>query len=134
MSDLKPIFNELSTALRHLHKDLLMLESKALVAESERQLTPYELLHAALNDPRLSWLRKISSLIVTIDTLIDEAEFLSGVEANLVTDQVLNLLEKAPPLDQEFWNVYSKYLSSNPDIIMRHSQVKEILERLRPKM
>ncbi len=133
-AELKKTLNELSRALQKLHKDLLMLEAKGLSSESERSLNPYELLHAALNDPRLNWLRKISSLIVTIDTLVDEAENLSGIEANQITELVLNLLDKSPPIDEEFWRSYSKYLTSNPDIIMRHAQVKEITDKLKPNI
>lgn len=129
----KPI-EEVSTALKDLHKSLLMLEAKALEAESGRPLNPYELLHASLNEPALAWLRKISALIVTIDTLIDEAANLTATEASHVANAVFNLIEKpANPEDSEFWHKYSSHLS-NAEVILRHSKVKDLATRLRPKM
>ncbi|MGE3684596.1 MAG: hypothetical protein AB7G93_23005 [Bdellovibrionales bacterium] len=132
---LKATFKELSTALQSLHRDLLMLEAKKLEAELGRKITPYELLHASLNDPGMAWLRLMSELIVNIDTILDEMPNLSGQEAGRVASQVLNIIERpAEPVDTDFWRNYSKYLSSNPEVIMKHSRVKEILERLRPNL
>ncbi len=130
---LKQIFNELSTALKDLHKDLLMREAKKLESELGKPLTPYELLGASLNDPSLAWLRKLSTLIVHIDTVVDETPKLSTQESNTVAGLVLNILEKPPGLiSTDFWSNYSQYLSHDADIIMRHSTVKTILIRLKP--
>ena len=71
--DLKKQFQELSTALQSLHRDLLMMEAKTLEGESGRKLSPYDLLHASLHDPNLAWLRQISSLIVNSATPITPA-------------------------------------------------------------
>lgn len=133
--DLKRKFQELSTALQSLHRDLLMKEAKHLEGESGRKLTPYELLHASLNDPNLAWLRQLSTLIVNIDTTVDEAQNLSSSEAAQISDSVLTLLEKpAGLIETDFWRHYSDYLSHDVDIIMKHSQVKALVAELRPKM
>lgn len=132
-TDLKHTFSELSKALQRLHKDLLMLEAKRLEQERGKPLNPYELLNASLNDPSLAWLRKMSELIVNIDTIIDETPNLSAQESHRVANEVLLVLEK--PLGMiatDFWSNYSAYLTSNPEIIIRHSHVKEILDQLRP--
>lgn len=134
-NETKKVFHELAKALMDLHRDLLMLQAKNLESESGRKISPYELLHASLHDPQFAWLRMMSEVIVTIDTLIDESENLSGKEASEVAEEVLNLIEKPQGTGQtEFWNRYSHYLSINPDIIMRHSRVKEIIARLKPSM
>jgi hypothetical protein len=134
-NDLKRTFNDLSKALQRLHKDLLMLEAKRLEQERGKPLNPYELLNASLNDPSLAWLRKMSELIVNIDTIIDETPHLSAQESHRVANEVLLVLEKPLGLiATDFWSHYSAYLSSNAEIIMRHSHVKEILERLRPSL
>lgn len=134
-ADLKQKFKELSASLIELHRQLLMLEAKKLATESGRTMTPYELLHASLHDPQLAWLRFMSELIVNIDTIIDETPNLSSKEASQVADEVSNLLEKPQTSNnKDFWTGYSKYLSENPDIIMKHSQVKGLLTNLRPKM
>jgi hypothetical protein len=134
-TNLKHTFNELSAALKALHKDLLMLEAKKLEAARGHALNPYELLGLSMQSPELAWLRVLSGLIVNIDTLIDEALNLSAQDSHRVANEVLTLLEKPPGSgSQDFWTRYSEYLSSNPDIIMRHSKVKEISERLAPVM
>ena len=113
---LKNILQELSAALRDLHRDLLMLEAKTLENEMGRKLSPYDLLNASLRHPQLTWLRQVSILIVSIDTTIDEATNLSAKEANQIANEVLTLLEK-PHSESEFWTKYSGYLSNNADIM-----------------
>lgn len=131
--DLHPTFQQLSAALRELHRDLLMREAKKLEGERGQPLGPYELLNASLNDPSLAWLRRMSALIVNIDTLLDETPQLSGQEATRVADEVLTMLEKpAPQTAPEFWDHYSQYLHHDADIIMKHARVKDLLSRLRP--
>lgn len=134
-SDLKKTLQELSAALRDLHRDLLMLEAKVLEGELGRKLTPYELLDASLRDSNLAWLRQMSLLIVSIDTTIDEATNLSGKESNQIAAEVLALLEKPQgPTETAFWTKYTSYLSHNADIIMKHSRVKSLVGRLKPMM
>lgn len=116
-----------------LHRALLMLEAKKLEQAAGKKLTPYELLGASLQDPALAWLRVISQLIVSIDTIIDETPMLSNQDANRVANEVLTALEKPPGLiATDFWTHYSEYLHSNADIIMMHSKVKTLLSELRP--
>lgn len=134
-NELKQTFHSLAKALIDLHRDLLMLQAKHLEGESGRKVSPYELLNASLHNPSFAWLRMMSEMIVTIDTIVDETENLSGKEASEVANEVLNLIEKPNDSKQtEFWNRYSHYLSENPDIIMKHSRVKEIIARLKPSM
>lgn len=134
MSDtIRAALKRLSQALQELHRDLLMLQARSLATENGKAINPYELLRASLHDPAFAWLRKMSTLIVHIDTIVDEVENLSGRETNEIADLVLALIEKPEPkVDQEFWDRYSAHLSSNPDIIMKHSKVKELLSALRP--
>ncbi len=130
---LKSVFIELSTSLKDLHRDLLMLEAKKMEARMGRKVNPYELLNASLHDASFAWLRTMSELIVQIDTVIDETPNLSAQESHRVANEVLTVLEKPPGLiATDFWTHYSDYLASNADVIMRHSTVKEILGRLRP--
>lgn len=125
----------LSHALQSLHRDLLMLQARSLAQEDGKPVNPYELLRASLHDPEFSWLRKMSALIVHIDTIVDELENLSGRETNEIAGLVLALIEKPEPrLNQEFWNRYSSYLANDPNIILKHSKVKEILSALRPNL
>ena len=131
---LRKQFSELSQALQGLHRELLMLEAKLLEAQLGRKISPYELLDASLNNPTLAWLRHMSAMIVNIDTVVDESENLSAAEAHQIASAVSELIENqgANAATSAFWDKYSSYLSSNPDIIMRHSQVKLLLAGLRP--
>lgn len=125
----------LSQALQSLHRDLLMLQARSLSQEDGKPINPYELLRASLHDPAFSWLRKMSALIVHIDTIVDEIDNLSGRETGEIANMVLALIEKPDSnLNQEFWTHYSAHLSTDPNIIMRHSKVKEILSVLKPNL
>ncbi len=128
-------FDELASALKELHRSLLMLEAKKMEAALGRKVSPYELLGASMNDPNFAWLRVMSELIVDIDILVDESPTLTAQEANKTVATTLNLLEKPPGLiATDFWTRYTDYLATNPDIIMLHSKVKKILDSLRPQM
>ncbi len=107
-------YDELTLALKDLHKSLLMLEAKKMEQALGRKVSPYELLSASLNDPNLAWLRVLSELIVNIDTVIDESPTLTAQEANRTVSEVLNILEKPPGLiATDFWTRYTSYLNSN---------------------
>ncbi len=130
-TSLKQAFKELSKALTHLHKDLLMLEAKRLEDQLGQKLGPYELLNYSLNDASMAWLRKLSELIVNIDTIIDESPNLSAQDSQRVASEVLAVIEKPKDPDSEFWRKYQSYLT-NPDIIMKHARVKDVLVPLIP--
>ena len=132
---LKNEFNILSKALQDLHRSMLMIEAKLVEAEFGRPLTSYELLNATLNNPALAWLRQLSSLIVEIDTIVDEAPNLGAAEANDVTHRALGLLDPAADRqDTEFWRKYTHLLGAEPELILKHARVKELLAALKPKM
>ena len=131
----KAQIEELSRALQALHRDLLMHEARRLEHKSERKMNPYELLNASLNDPEMAWLRELSSLIVFIDTTVDEATNLNGQEANAVADRALALLEKAGDAPATpFWEKYTRYLADHPDLIIQHAKVKDLASALKPRM
>ncbi len=110
-----------------------MLEAKALETRMNRKISPYELLNASLNDPSLAWLRHMSAMIVNIDMVVDESPNLSATEAHQIASAVSELIENPGAVSRaDFWDKYSGYLSSNPDIIMRHSNVKMLIGNLRP--
>jgi hypothetical protein len=71
---MKDKMNELSRLLLALHKTLLHFEKDLHEKRMGRSFTPHELLHLSLNDEKFAWLRKISDLIVALDTRIDEKD------------------------------------------------------------
>ena len=134
-TDLKKSFDELSRAIQRLHRALLMAESRRLTAETGREFTPYELLNASLNDPSLAWLRRLSTLIVDIDTLVDDAPNLGATEATAVSAKVSGLLDQ--PTNEspaEFWDKYTAGINADPDLVLQHARIKDMVGALRPRM
>jgi hypothetical protein len=132
---LKHDLDQLSKALQDLHRSMLMSEAKLVAAEYGRPLTSYELLNASLNNPTLAWLRQLSSLIVEIDTIVDEAPNLGAQETNLVTVKTLALLDPAGDLPPtEFWEKYTRSLREQPELILKHARVKDLVAALAPRM
>ena len=131
----KKDFEQLSRALQDLHRSMLMIEAKGLAREFGRDLTPYELLNASLGNPALAWLRQLSSLIVEIDTIVDESANLGAQEANDVSNRTLTLLD--PPAERqttEFWEKYTRLLGEDPELILKHARVKDLVSALKPSM
>ena len=62
----------LSTALLKFHRALLQHQTTIVETADARKYQPYELLNLSLSDPRFSWLRQFSELIVQIDTIVDD--------------------------------------------------------------
>lgn len=134
MAPFKKHYDELTSALKDLHRSLLMLEAKKLEQSRGRPLSPYELLDASLKDANLAWLRVLSEMIVVIDTVIDETPNLSAQDASRTVAEVSEILEKPPGLiPTDFWKRYSEYLTNSPDVIVLHSRVKAALDKLRPQ-
>lgn len=131
--ELKKRLEQLSTSIQSLHRDLLMLEARKLEAQTGHKMTPYELLHASLNDPNLAWLRQMSALIVSIDETTDDAPNLSAQDANKIANEVLALIEPPAGATNDFWTKYTAYLADSPEITMKHSTVKRQISELRPQ-
>lgn len=121
---------KLSALLRELHRRLLTKEAKKLEAEMGRPIPPYELLNLSLNDSRLAWLRRMSALIVRIDTTIDEVETPGALEITTIGGEVSDLIEKADDANV-FWPKYTGYLAEDAEIILQHSEIKDQLATLR---
>ena len=69
---MKLLLSNLSSALLKFHRGLLVYQTDLVEKEDGRKYLPYDLLNLSLNDPRYSWLRKFSELIVQIDTIVDD--------------------------------------------------------------
>ena len=69
---MKPLLSSLSSALLKFHRGLLVYQTDLVEKADERKYLPYDLLNLSLNDPRFSWLRKFSEIIVQIDTIVDD--------------------------------------------------------------
>lgn len=116
---------ELRLSLLHLHKILLEMER----ADFERdfgRLNSGELLQLVINHAQFAWLRKLSALVVQIDELIDAEEPSLPGDLESILNQARSLLTAAA--DQTFSEKYQAALQRNPDAVMAHARVVQILK------
>ena len=121
MADTKP----LRDALLELHRRLLELQR----VQAERlggRMSAAEVLQAATEDLRFSWLQELSQLVAALDHARAE-EDAAGVEAAI--DRARGLL--APPDGSTAFGArYLRALQDHPDVVFAHRDVTAALERL----
>lgn len=119
--------------LQDLHRALLRLHKGMLDAEREEyerehgSVSGGRLLHLVINDPFFAWLRGISALIVRIDELMEETDPPASKEkAEALLNEIKELLT---PTDDgsEFQTRYVAALQRDPDAVLNHRQVMNIL-------
>jgi hypothetical protein len=117
---------DLRLALLRLHKVLLEME-RINYEKIHGQVNSGELLQLVLNHPQFNWLRMISTLVVEIDEALDgdEPATVSDFE-NLISQARLLL---ASPENEEFKTRYQAALQREPDAVMAHSVVMQLLRK-----
>lgn len=118
--------DDLRLGLLRLHKVLLEME-RINYEKIHGQVKSGELLQLVLNHPQFNWLRMISMLVVEIDEALD------GDEPVTVND-VENLISQArllfaSPENEEFKTRYQAALQREPDVVMAHSVVMQLLRK-----
>jgi len=78
-----------------------------------------------LNHPQFNWLRMISTLVVEIDEALDGDEPATVSDFENLTSQTRLLF--ASPENEEFKSRYQAALQREPDVIMAHSVVMQLL-------
>jgi len=110
-----------------LHHALLD-ESRAEYERSHGPLSgPGHLLHLVAHDEAFAWLRVLSSLMVDLDTLVDEEPPASDEEAAAIRRELEETFSSAAP--GGFWERCSTLLQS-PPVVMAYAQVRACLARL----
>jgi len=117
---------DLRLGLLRLHKVLLEME-RINYEKIHGQINSGELLQLVLNHPQFSWLRIISALVVEIDEALDgdEPATVSDFE-NLISQTRLLF---ALPANEEFKTRYQAALQREPDVVMAHSVVMQLLRK-----
>ena len=122
--------HDLVPALRALHHALLE-ESRIDYERSHGPLSgPGQLLHLVAHDQAFAWLRVLSSLMVDLDTLLDEEPPASEEEAAAIRRELEETFSAAAP--GGFWERCSALLQS-PPVVMAYAQVRACLARLPPQ-
>ncbi len=117
---------DLRLGLLRLHKTLLEME-RINYEKIHGQVNSGELLQLVLNHPQFNWLRMISALVVEIDEALDgdEPATVSDLE-NLISQTRLLF---ASPANEEFKARYQAALQREPDVVMAHSVVMQLLRK-----
>ena len=119
---------EVRLKLLHLHQTLLDYERRSF-ERSHGRVNSGDLLQLVINHDQFAWLRMISALVVQIDEMLDADEPTSAPD-------MINLIASARQLftasdNQEFQRKYQAALQQEPDVVMGHSAVMNLL---RPKV
>jgi hypothetical protein len=103
------------TALLELHRRLLAVQR----IEAERyggRMNAGELLQAATNDPRFSWLRDLLGRIAQLDQARADAD----ADATESAVSSLRALVAAPDPETAFGSRYLEILQAHPDVVFAH--------------
>jgi hypothetical protein len=119
---------DLRIRLLRLHKTLLEMEQQDFEKVFGR-VTTGELLQLVINHAQFGWLRMISALVVKIDELLDNEEpATTGDFADLVS-QARWLFTS--PETEEFQTKYQAALQREPEVVMAHAAVMQLLRENR---
>jgi len=117
-----PSLQDLSQALRDLHKTLLDAEFDNFpMARSTA-----DRLSLAVEHPSFAWLRALSELIVEFDELADAGE-VTAAKLRQGRDAVERLLGPLPPSHAAFRGRYLEYLQLAPDVAIATGAVRQRL-------
>jgi hypothetical protein len=114
----------LSTRLLTLHGVLLDRERRAY-EEQYGLVASRELLHLLLHDERFAWLRSLSSMIASIDAIVDTDEPIPPERVRGAFREAHRLLKSGAGGD--FQDKYHLALQDSPDVIMAHAAVSRVL-------
>jgi hypothetical protein len=125
INDTETILGLLRTKLLALHKTLVDLERDAY-QRMHGKVRSGPFLNMLLEHEQFAWLRKISELIVWIDEVLDPNELTAEEETQNLFEQARKLLTPSE-LGDDFVKKYHEALQSNPDVIMAHKEVRDVL-------
>jgi hypothetical protein len=118
----------LRESLLHLHKTLLESERLSYEAAFGQIKSPYQFLHLVTNDPWFAWLTPLTTLVASVDEMLDARNSLtvSGVDALL--RQVSTLLV-ATADGEGFSRHYDEALQRSPDVVLAHAAAARLFRR-----
>ena len=114
--------DDVRPALLELHRQLL--EAQRLEAERfGGRMTSTELLQAATDDLRFSWLTELSELIATLD----QARADGDADATAAAEAHARRLLSPPDPDTPFGRRYLRALQDHPAVVLAHRNVTAAL-------
>jgi hypothetical protein len=131
MDHTEMVLGLLRDKLLALHKTLVDIERFRYERSHGSKVPSGEFLNLLLTDPSMDWLRRISELIVWIDEVLDPDELTADEEVESVFARARKLLTPSE-LGEEFEKKYHEALQRDPNVIMAHKEVRDVLN-LRPE-
>jgi hypothetical protein len=116
----------LRRALLELHKALIEAERMTYERIHGRVDSTGQLLQLVLHDGWFTWLHPLSQLVVRIDEMLDDKEQDTIVDMDLLLAEIKILLRPSEQGDG-FARSYYEALQRAPDVVLAHSQVKQLL-------
>src|SRR5262245_17613456 len=130
--ELRRLLDELSHALRPVHKALVDIVRADYEARHGRISGPVRLFQLLTTDPFFLWLHPMSALMAEIDELYDQKEpvDLKDVAAVRATLESLIGSRGQEPSPDSFVSRYLEILQNEPDVVMVHARLRRALDRL----
>ena len=116
----------LRRALLELHKALIEAERVTYERIHGRVDSTGQLLQLVLHDGWFTWLHPLSQLVVRIDEMLDGKEQDTIIDIDLLLAEIKTLLRPSVEGDG-FARSYYEALQRAPDVVLAHSQVKQLL-------
>ena len=124
-------FDELSRALRELHRALMERARRDYERERLTVVSPGELLKLLTTDDAFAWLRELSELMADVDIVRDApADALEATSAAIrpAVEHLLGTPDSGGPFAQRYW----VYVHDEPNVAIAHAGVKQALNKFPP--
>lgn len=118
--------DELSSALRRLHKALVEAEAENFGPISG----PFQLLNLVTHHEHFAWLHSLSELMVDLDELRESDAPIDATQIGTLRATVEELIGPRAPLLPQFRSRYVALLQQSPVVAMAHGDVRRVLDKL----
>jgi hypothetical protein len=131
-AEVRQRLDELSHALRPLHKALVELVRLDYERRNGRIGGPVRLFQLLTADPFFNWLHPMSALMAEVDELYDQKEPIAQAEVAAVRATLESLVGNRgqEPSPDSFVSRYLEILQNHPEVVMAHAQLRRALDRL----
>ncbi len=125
----KPALLEAAEALREVHRVLVRAVRLQYEKEGNSVGGPGDLLRLLTEDPYFAWLHPMSELIVDLDALLAQELLPPGTVAGVRME--IDRLARAG--GSPFWEKYSPFLQSEPQVAVAHGRLRQAIKALPEK-
>jgi type IV secretory pathway VirJ component len=119
---MKLLLAHLGTTLLKLHRELLQYQAQLAAKDDQCEYTAYDLLKLSINDPRFSWLRQYSDLIIQIDIITDDKK-----NAPFDAHSLVKSVKKVIAIDQDPSPEFIRALKTESSFMLSLGLVRKAL-------